>query len=116
MNLYSRKRELLEQLMDSFFILTARKQFRVICIYKNDPNNKFISHNNNNFDRYKQITEQSKHNKTMRLRSEIGIFLSVAVTLFQVINNTMTISTMSNRTQDIEDKVFPSLQQYGRCN
>ena len=59
MNLYSRTRELLEQLMDSFFILTARKQFRVVCIYKNDPNYKVICHNNN-FDRYKQITEQSR--------------------------------------------------------
>ena len=47
----------------------------------------------------------------MKLRSEIGIFLSVAVTLFLVINNTMTISTMSNCTQDIEEKVFPSLQK-----
>ena len=47
----------------------------------------------------------------MRLRSEIGVFLSIAATLFLVINNTMTISSMSNRTQEIEDNVFPSLQK-----
>ena len=89
--------------------------YRYHISYKLETNNKYTYHNYN-FDRYKQITEQSKHNRMMRLRSEISVFLSVAVTLFVVINNTMTFAKMSNRTQDIEDKVFPSLQQYGRCN
>ena len=44
-------------------------------------------------------------------RLEICLFLGIVGTLFLVISNSMTISSISIRIQDNEDKVFPSLQK-----